>query len=176
MLGPVTIAHTRREACAAIPRASFWRAKQLGNRAFLAHHSAWRIALTLGNHQHPEQTRLATSEKLLELDIRCSEQLVLPATVAHFGSPFFPACRAGGSVAAADRIIRTLKGYNLMGIMEHAHYLLYTLQAARRAGFAPQRSPFDRDSRRRGAPRNTHGLWDNADVQSLTRNVCVSQQ
>lgn len=42
-------------------------------------------------------------------------------------------------VAAADRIVRTIKQFGLLSNMEDAHYILYTLNAARRAGLAPER-------------------------------------
>ena len=44
-------------------------------------------------------------------------------------------------VLAADRIIRTIKHYGLLGNIEDAHYMMYALDVARRAGLAPDRTP-----------------------------------
>lgn len=44
----------------------------------------------------------------------------------------------GLQVAAADRILRNVKRYGLMGNVEDAHYVRYTLDAARMAGLSPE--------------------------------------
>lgn len=44
----------------------------------------------------------------------------------------------GLQVAAADRILRNVKRYGLLGNVEDAHYVRYTLDAARMAGLSPE--------------------------------------
>lgn len=39
---------------------------------------------------------------------------------------------------AVDRIMRTAREYGLLGNVEDAHYIMYTLDAARRAGLVEQ--------------------------------------
>lgn len=61
-------------------------------------------------------------------------------------------------MAAADRIVRTIKHFGLLGNMEDAHYIMYALNAARRAGLAPERTAVPDPN----APRNVDGLGSNA--------------
>lgn len=48
---------------------------------------------------------------------------------------------AGPQVAAADRIVRNVKRYGLLGNIEDAHYVRYTIDAARVAGLSPEVQP-----------------------------------
>lgn len=52
----------------------------------------------------------------------------------------------GRQVAAADRIVRNVKRYGLLGNIEDAHYVKYTLDAARLAGLSAEVQRASRNS------------------------------